>query len=254
MADNSGPATKNRVNFSFDLKWVVLLLLAVIVAMLFVWKPWEGISGTGRTVQVTGEAKISAEPDEFVFYPAYDFKNADKDAALTALSKKSDEIVAKLKELGVDSKQIKTDSTGYDFPYYADKTSDVLTYSLRFTITVDSLELAQKVQDYLLTTAPTGSVSPQAAFSQEKRKVLESEARDKATKEAREKAEQSARNLGFKVGKVKEVSDSQGFNILPYEKGGVALDSTEQSASPSLSVQPGQNDLTYTVTVTFFVK
>jgi len=253
MADDSGSAIKNRVNFSFDLKWIILLLLAVIVAMLLVWKPWTGVSGSDRTVQVTGEAKISAEPDEFVFYPAYDFKNADKDAALTALSKKSDEIVAKLKELGVDSKQIKTDSTGYDFPYYADKTSDVLTYSLRFTITVDSLELAQKVQDYLLTTAPTGSVSPQAAFSQEKRKVLESEARDKATKEAREKAEQSARNLSFKVGKVKEVSDGQGFSILPYEKG-IALDSTEQSASPSLSVQPGQNDLTYTVTVTFFVK
>ncbi len=54
----------------------------------------------------------------------------------------------------------------------------------------------------MVTTAPTGQVSPRPNFSDAKRKELESKARDEATKDARAKADQSARNLGFKVGKI----------------------------------------------------
>jgi uncharacterized protein len=252
-ANNQSPSSINKLRMSIDLRLVAGLLLAVIVVMLCIWKPWSAPpNGNERSIKVTGQATLSATPDEFVFYPTYDFKNSDQAAALTALSQKSDEIITKLKALGVPDNKIKSNADGYKNGLYSYRsTDDSTTYNLQLTITVGTKDLAQKVQDYIVTTSPTGTVSPAANFSDAKRKQLESQARDAATKEARSKAEQSGRNLGFKVGKVKSVTDGSGFgNILPFAGKAQAAD----SASPRLTVQPGENDLSYSVTVEYFLK
>jgi uncharacterized protein YggE len=233
----------------------VALLLVVIAGMLAFWRPWENPLAKERTVAVTGEATLKAAPDEFVFSPSYDFNNADKQTALSELTKKSDELVAKLKALGVADSKIKTNSSGNNYPVYRPTGDNSgFTYTLQLTITVGTKDLAQKVQDYLVTTAPTGEVSPQANFSDAKRKDLERQARDAATKDARAKADQSAKNLGFKVGLVKTVTDGTGFGgiIYPLTASGVAK-ATDLS-QPSLAIQPGENDLSYTVTVTYYLK
>jgi uncharacterized protein YggE len=246
--------TKGSKGFTLDYRVVIGILLMVIATMLLIWKPWEQqIDAKTRTISVTGQAKVTAAPDEYVFTPAYDFKNASRETALSELSKKSDEIVKKLKGLGVADSKIKTNSDGYNYPVYDKDTTSVPTYSLRLTVTVDDKDLAQKVQDYLLATSPTGSVSPQLAFSEPKRKELESRARDDATKDARAKADQSAKNLGFTLGEVKSVSDGTNFGGYPMISGGVSVEGSDSSSS-KLSLQPGENDLTYQVSVVYFVK
>jgi uncharacterized protein YggE len=125
---------------------------------------------------------------------------------------------------------------------------------LRPTAIVANRELAQKVQDYLVSTSPTGQISPQTGFSTTKQKQLESKARDDATKDARAKADQSAKNLGFKVAKVKSIQDGTNFGgITPMMLKDSAAGSSEAITS-SLAVQPGQNDLTYSVTVIYYIK
>lgn len=237
---------------------VALAAALLAVAVLGTMLATGSSTGEDRTVSVTGEATIKATPDEYVFYPSYSFSDADKEAALAALSKKSDEVVAGLKKLGVADKEIKSNSDGYDSPrYYAPSPddSDKVTYNLQLTVTLANKDLVQKVQDYLVATAPTGGVSPQADFSDSKRKQLESDARDEATKDARSKADQSAKNLGFKVGKVKSVDDGSGFGDMPYAtskaESGAALDF---AATPSLSVQSGENELSYSVTVVYEIR
>lgn len=259
MSEESQPATnnKNKLNLSLDYKIITAVLLVVVVAMLALWRPWAASAGSDdRTISVTGEAKVTAEPDEYVFYPNYEFRGPEKNAALNEMTKKSDEIVTKLKSLGVEESKIKTNSNGYDGrPYPVDGNSMEVTYNLSLNVRVGQREMAQKVQDYLVTTGPTGSVSPQATFSDNKKKELESEARDKATREARAKADQSAKNLGFKVGGVKSVEDGMGFGIYPMPERGVSkVMPTMDSSSSQLSVQPGENDLTYSVTVVYFLR
>ncbi len=244
-------ANSSNVSIRLDLRFVVLALLIIIVAMIALWRPWEGRQD--RTVEVTGQATVTAVPDEFVFYPTYEFKNTDKQAALDALAKKSEEIVAKLKELGVADNKIKTNSDGHSFPIYKEQGSNTPAYTLRLTVTVDDKERAQKVQNYLITTAPMGAVSPQPTFSDKKRTELESKARDEATKDARAKAEQSAKNLGFSLGSVKTVNDGAGFNGMG--RAGLGVDDVASpTAAPELALQPGENELTYAVTVTYFVR
>jgi uncharacterized protein len=244
--------SQNKVQFSLDLRVVIAVLALVILGMFAMWRPWE-VKDADRTIVVTGQSTLKAAPDEFVFTPAYDFKNANKQTALNDLTKKSDELVSKVKALGVQDADIKTNSDGYDYPVYRDNDKSTPVYTLRLTVTVDNKDLAQKVQDYLVTTTPTGSVSPQAAFSDAKRKELESKARDEATKDARSKAEQSAKNLGFGLGAVKNVNDGSGFGgIVPFGRG---YDTAASSAElQKLTVQPGENDLSYSVTVTYFVR
>lgn len=251
MDTNQSP---QKLNLSVDLRLVVATLLVAIIAMLVIWKPWSTPNTGSRTVAVTGEAKVTAEPDEFVFYPNYQFKNADKEAALAELTKKSDEIVAKLKALGVPDNKIKTNTDGNDYRLFYGGDAGNATYTLQLTVTVANLETAQKVQDYLVTTTPTGSVSPQAAFSDKKRTELESSARDKATKDARTKVDQMAKNLSFTVGKVKSITDGSEFNTFAYPAGRATTDAVAPEAKTDLTVQPGENDLSYSVSVTYFIK
>lgn len=244
--------TKQTLKISLDFRLASLILALIIIGMLAFWQPWSDPRAQDRTIEVTGQAQVTAVPDEFIFYPSYEFKNENKQAALDALSKKSNEVVAKLKELGVADSKIKTNSGGYDYPVYSkpEGGASVATYSLSLTVTVDNKDLAQKVQDYLVKTTPSGVISPQPQFSDKKRTELEAQARDQATKDARAKAEQSAKNLGFSLGAVKSVSDGAGFGGLPYASRGLETD----SVSPKLIIQPGENELTYIVTVTYFVR
>lgn len=253
---NTDPGVKKqRFNLSLDLRIVMIVLAAVILAMLVIWQPWtRGINANDQVVEVTGETKLSAEPDEYVFYPAYRFGGEDKDASLAELTAKSNKVVAGLKKLGVPDEKIKTNSNGYEYEIAQDNgTGDEVTYNLQLTVTVADKDLAQKVQDYLLSTTPSGEVTPQATFSEAKRKQLETKARDEATKDARAKAEQMAKNLGFSVGSVKSVSDSQGFGVFPlYGRDGATSSSPE--GKTQLDLQPGENDLNYSVTVVYYIR
>lgn len=247
------PAPK-KLNISLDYRVLSVIFAVVILVMLVVWKPWHPApSSKDRTVTVTGEATLKAEPDEFVFIPSYQFKEADKDAAIKAMTDKSNAVVTELKKLGVADGKIKTNADAWAYPSYNDS-DRTPTYTLSLTVTVGDKTLAQKVEDYLVTTSPTGTLTPQASFSTSKEKSLQAQARDQATKEARSKAEQSAKNLGFKLGAVKSLDDSGGFGNGPIYPLSAAESTGKADGSDSqLTVQPGENSLDYSVTVVYYI-
>lgn len=248
MATTSSPRShKTNIFLALDLRIVIGILLIIITAMLILWRPWGGASD--RTISVTGEAALRAEPDEYIFSPAYQFKNADQDAALAQLIQKNDDVVTGLKQVGVPENNIKTNSGGAGEQLRGSPESGETTYTLAVTVTVGNRELAQKVQDYLLTTSPLGAVSPQATFSDAKRRQLETQTREQATTDARNKAEQSARNLGFRLGRVKEVADDSGFGA---SQGRIVPGGAEDAAQSP--IQPGQNEVLYSVTVVYYVR
>ncbi|HTE58230.1 MAG TPA: SIMPL domain-containing protein [Verrucomicrobiae bacterium] len=250
------PKTPKKLSITLDARTsIIVLLLVVITSMAFVWKPWDAVNNTDQTITVTGESTVTAEPDEYVFTPSYQFVNANKDAALAELTKKSETIVTELKKLGVQDGQIKTNANGNNYYTYSrDSKTGNTTYTFRPTVTLRDKELTQKVQDYLVTTSPTGAITPQADFSDAKRKELQNKARDEATKEARTKADQSAKNLGFRLGKVQSVNDGSGFDNYPVSGGAEALIAEDTAKRNTISVQPGENKLNYSVTVVYFVK
>jgi uncharacterized protein len=236
-------------------KTLCLVLLLALVASVWMWKPWQtNIKVSDRTISVTGDATVKAEPDEFIFSPSYDITNSDQQKAIAELTAKNNDIIAKLKALGVADNKIESNASNYK-DYFDPSTN---TYTFNLTVTVDDKTLAQKVQDYLLTTTPNGNITPDYTFSDYKQKSLETQARTLAEKDARTRADQSAANLGFKIKAVKSVQDGSlqvggcGLGIMCPNK----LDANIQngsSAAKSLTLQPGQNDVPYSVTVTYYI-
>lgn len=256
MANNGSSSSSKAVTLRLNPWWLCAVLAAALLVMFLLWKPWDSKTSAGdRTVSVSGSATLKAEPDEFMFYPSYEFKNTDKAAGLKELTAKSDEVVAGLKKVGIADKDIKTNASGYRDYYFYNDEDRTHTYSLQVTATTSTREMAQKAQDYLLTTNPSGAVTPQASFSKAKQKELEAKGRDQATKEARAKAEQQGKNLGFKLGAVKSVEDSGDGYGYPMPLA-ATMDSVKAvgSAAPSMAVQPGENELTYTVQVVYYIR
>ncbi len=257
MPDESSPNNnKAKLRVSLDYRFIIVILLLIIAGMLIIWRPWVRSHVSDRTIDITGEATLQATPDEYVFTPSYDFTNVDKQTALNQLTEQSNTIVSKLKSLGATDNQIKTDTSGSE-PYYTFVTNsdNSSTYTLQLTVTVDSASLAQKIQDYLATTSPSGAVSPDVNFSDAQQKSLDSQAREAATKDAKSKAEQTANNLGFKLGAVKSVTDGSGFGEpLPFAAGtNIATNTSGSAQQPALTLQPGQNKLDYSVDVVYYI-
>lgn len=237
---------------SVDLRIVCAVLLAVIIAMTLFWKPWSSSGTPDRTIDVIGEASIEAEPDEYVFYPSYQKKGTDKSAIQAEMIAKINEVIAKLKELGVDESDITVSSGSYDY-FWEEDGQQVTTNSL--TVTLDNKELSQKVQDYLITTSPDGPITPTPTFSKDKQKEVEGQARIAALADAKKKADDTARELGVKVGKVVSVDDSQSGGVYPMmARADMGVMSAEDTVSSSLPILPGKQDIDYTITVTYELK
>jgi uncharacterized protein YggE len=266
---------KKKLKLPHGLKALTYLLSIVVIVLILTivlfWKPWQpNVKASDRVITVTGEATMTATPDEYVFTPTYDFTDTEQSTALAQLTTTSNQIVSKLKSLSVASSAIQTSSNGYSSGNYVPVTQDngQTTYELDLTVTIDNATLAQKVQDYLVTTNPTGDVSPTVNFSVAMENSLKNKARNEAEQDARANAEQSAKNLGFKIASVKTVVDGGlGSNENPSPCGGVIdsngpaicagtnLDtaSGSSSSSPSLDLQPGQNQLYYSVQVQYYI-
>lgn len=244
-------------------RWVVvlgivnfLLVAATLVSVILFWKPWDqAIGANARKLTITGTATVKAEPDQFRFSPSY-----TKDTA-GEISKLNEQIVATLKNLGVKKEEIKNNASSYGSSdiYYTDQSQGKERATLSLTITVNGKDLAQNVQNYLLTTSPSGAISPTGMFSATKQKQLENQARGDAIKDAKAKAGQTASGLGTKIGKVIEVTEnsSNGGGVCslsriacPMAANGSTV-SKDSVSDSSLTVQPGTNELTYSFTVVF---
>ncbi len=200
---------------------------------------------------MNGEAKIEATPDQYNFYPYYEVKDTTASDATQKLTQKANEVVAKLKELGVKEEQIKVTqntNTSYDMMSYPVREQQS---TVSFTIKVGDKAIAQKVQDYLQSTDAKGTLTPQADFADATRKKYESELREKALADAKEKATQSAKALGSSLGKVVTIVDNQSGSIFPMYAEGYATDAKASSTMPILT---GQNELRYSVQVTYALK
>lgn len=243
------------IKISLDLKLLIIVLSAVIIAMFAVWQPWT-TKGEPRKITVAGHSRIKAQPDYYQFSPMYQRQGADRDKSIAELNAHVKTVTDKLKELGIEDKYIELQTSAYD-QYYPQperggiKPEQAVTSHL--TIKATSKDLAEKVQNYLLTTSPQGSITPAPTFSDEKREKLEDEARDKAIADAKVQAERTARQLSAKLGKVLEVKDTVAGGIVPYGRPEIAVDSMAGSAQ-SLPIFSGEQEISFSVEAIFEIK
>ena len=195
------------------------------------------VSGTGAVTLVPDVARVNLGVT--VTKPTV---KAARDAAGTAMNA----IIASLKAMGIDEKDIKT--SGIDLsPQYANGSSTkIVGYQMseQLQVTVRDLDKAGDVVD---TATAKGATNVNGLWFEvsDPAKALD-QARADAIAQARTSAQAMAKAAGVTLGTVVSMTDGSAPNPGPYYPmaGAVRLD----AATP---VQPGTQDVQATVTVIF---
>ena len=246
-----------------DFRILSAILGLIILVMLALWQPWLGLGQSNRTISVTGQGTLLIEPDQFVFNPTYQKTAETQEQAQQQVTEQGNAIVATLKEMGVASQDIKTNvATNQNYyrpvePVAPDvkptESGYIATYTL--TVTIRDKDQAQQVLDYLATTSPLYSLTPQSTLTTESRQKYELEARKKALVHAKQQAETSAAELQATVGKALKVSDlQQTGGVIPLLERDVTTTPASDSGSSAPTLQTGQQEVSFILNVEYELK
>lgn len=254
--------------------FLVILSILAIAATIFVAKGNQ--SYDENTISVTGSAEVNAAPDVANF--SFTVKETSKttDAAQEVISEKISLILAGLDEVGIDEKDIQTQSytiyPKYEWVkikseenvaldgtifYPGNNNKQVQTgFDVSQNVSV-KLRDFEKVGDVLTLFAETGVQNLNGPnFEIDEPDALQEEAREMAIDEAQAKAKRLAKDLGLRLGDV--VSFNEGANNNYYQKSYArglefaVADSITSSPVPELPV--GENSITSNVTITYKIK
>lgn len=236
------PKKSRKLQVTLSWKSLAFALLLVLVGFVCYTKPWDTKPDTVRTVSVNGEATVKRVPDLFIFYPYYE------ESSQEAIVAKTNEVVTALKGLGLGDAGIQTSVSNYENYGSDGLPNGEMVYNASLTLTVDNKDVAQKVQDYLVSSGATGSITPTYDFTRETKKQLKDEASVLAIEDAKIRAEKQAQSLDAELGSVVNVTEPEDFEIYPVAMYDATL---TEAGSTSLPIQAGENEFTYSVKVEF---
>lgn len=208
----------------------------------------------GEPFIVTGEGKVSVTPDIAIVNLGIEENGVSLKQVQDSVNKKSKTLVDSLKKLGIGEKDIKTTSYNVYPQYdYTVPNSRITGYqvSTSYEVTIKDFD---KVNDVLVqaTTAganTTGGISFEVNEETKSKKLQE--AREEAVAKAKEKAEGLARAAGISLGKIINVSESQGNEIRPmYATKDIAVGGSPTPAD----IQPGETEISVIVSLYYEIK
>jgi hypothetical protein len=241
---------------------VGLLALALIVYVGFLARnAAESYNYIGKavrdrdTITVAGEGKVTAAPDLALISLGVQTEGVTVKDTQTQNTRKMNAIIAALKELKIEAKDIQT--SGYSIYPKIDWNSgkqNIVGYTVSQNVSVKVRNL-DIVGDVLAKAGELGANQIGGIqFTIDDPTALQDEARGKAIADARKKAQQLADQLGIKILKVVTFSEGSSYSPpTPYpmlEKSVSA--GSAQAVAPD--IQSGSQDVTSNVNVTFEVR
>ncbi|MFO0780680.1 MAG: SIMPL domain-containing protein [Candidatus Gracilibacteria bacterium] len=211
-----------------------------------------------RTITVAGEGKISAKPDIANISLSVVSKGATVKQVTADNNTKMNQVLGAVKGLGVDAKDITTSQYSlypeYDYSYLSKSgVNKIIGYNLTQEITVKVRDL-QKVDDILDSATKAGANQVGAlAFDLDDAGSVKKEARAKAFDKAKEKAQEMASMAGVRLGRV--VTFSEEAPAYPYPQYNFAMEAKmDAGVTAAPSIEPGQKELTMSVSVTYEIE
>lgn len=179
-----------------------------------------------RTVSVSGEGEVAAEPDRARLSLGVDQLSPDIKTAENAVNKVVRSYVAEAKKLGAAAKDVQTTGISIQPEYQWDnklRERKLLGYRVRRDIVVLVTDL-DRLGDFILRATDAGVNNVNApVLESSKAKDLENEALTAATEDARARARLLADTLDVKLGPVRTLSASQSFAPPPVMMKSMAM-------------------------------
>jgi hypothetical protein len=233
-----------------------VILIAAAFATNLLWKPSPSNAAGDvkfmRTITVSGEGRVFGAPDQAQISAGVMTDAPTAKEALARNSARMAEVIATIKKMGVDAKDIQT--SGFNLsPIYLPQTSGqqmprIGGYQVTNNVTVTIKDLA-KLGDILDQVVQMGSNSVGGvSFSIADPKPLMMQARGAAVADAKARAEAYAKAAGVSVGKVVTISEVAAPVVQPMPVMAVRTMSADSAPVP---VEAGQQQLSLNVTVVY---
>lgn len=202
-----------------------------------------------RTITVTGSSTHQQTNQLASFNATVSSKNADKLVAVTEVTKKSEKLIADLKQFGVADKDLKTQSLNIyreQTPYWEDgvqkyKDGD-WNVSIAIDITLRNLAKSAELTNLLAKSETSNIYGPSFSLNEgesDKTALLKT-----AFDNAKAKADSLASGMGTKVGKVTSVVEGADYGSPIYTAKGEGM-------GGGGGMEPGSSNVSTILTVTF---
>lgn len=230
-----------------NLAWPLVILAIAFGA--FWLKPWQtktqeaiSVNSTGKTAVIPDIAKISASLES---------QNPNLDRARAENEQKVTGLIVKLKELGIEEEDIKTQyfsaGPGYEVQIYPAPRPNTNQLTTTLEITIANFDNTNEILAALTQNGAGSIYGPNLTISDTKLEEAKSKAREDAVKNARSKAEELAELSSRKLGKVVKIEELGDFGIpVPI----LAQSEADLKQRASI-IQPGQNEVTINLKVDF---
>jgi uncharacterized protein YggE len=202
-------------------------------------------SSSKKTIVVSDTATVKATPNLVQFSFGVSSDGATAKAALAANSAVMNRVIAALKNAGVPKRDIQTEQVSvYE---RTDSGGAVVGYSASNSVNVKLRKIGMSGALITKATAAGANLVSGPSFSIEDTAVLYSRALDRAYDKAEKKASTLAEHVGLRLGKPISIQEGTVPDIL-YRAAGDTMATSEKAPVP---IEPGQTEITATVTVSF---
>lgn len=254
-----------KVDLSNRLYIIVAVLIGVIVLtyLVSVIVSIKNLPGNEpRYITVNGEGKAFVVPDIALMELSVVNEGDDIAVIVKKNTERTNAVIDAIKKLGIEEKDIKT--TQYNLvPRYewiqdtGERISKgyTMTQSIRVKVR-DFIKIGEIInQTTVLGSQQNVNFIGGLQFTLEDPEQARQQAREKAIAQAKTKAENIAKSSGLKLGKLVNVNDGYYPYYSTYEKA-TGLGGGDVSNAPSVApdIQPGQQEVDMTVTLTYRVK
>lgn len=227
------------------LNFIVFFLILFIYTKLAGPLPFSVNSVTTTktsTFDVTAEGKVSVKPDTATIQAGVSAEGTTAQEVQDKIDNGVSKVSNAVKKLGIESKDIKT--SNYNINPQYDINQRIKNYQGNTSLSI-KIEDASLVDRVIKETVSAGATNVNSSgFEVGDREKYENEARKEAVEKAKKKAEEAAKIAGFKLGKI--VNYQESFGNFPRP-----IPLSAESKAVDTIIEPGEEEITITVTLSF---
>jgi uncharacterized protein YggE len=206
------------------------------------------IEPTNRTLTVSAQDQVTAEPDVAILHVGFQTQPSDAKAAYAAGAQTSNAIVAALKQAGIPEASIRSEWQRLDAAYGK---PHKFTLAQQWTVRV-SPERAAEILDVAVSAGATDS--GQIDWTVEDEQALQDKALDGAAARARAQAAVLAKGMGVKLGALVYVSNQTSAPVYPMFRALAAPMAGMASPPQPLAIEPRKVTSTASVYAVFAIE
>jgi uncharacterized protein YggE len=203
---------------------------------------------------VTGQGKVSVKPDIVSITAGITTNGTTVKDVQENINSTINKISEAVKNLGVETKDIKTGNYNIQPVYdYKSGTQKITGYSATTNLVIKARDLNKANQIIDTATQNGANQISGVSFEVEDRTKAENEARQKAVDDAKKQASEASKIAGFQLGKIINYSESTNdnprpiaFNKMVPAAGGADVTQT--------SLEPGESEIVVNVSLSFEIR